>query len=957
MGPARANQADRLSRKASGGRSRGRLCALTLGFLFALAVRGHPVGAQEGSIVDRVVIRADTMVENVDELIEYLAVEVGKPYSLDDVSGSIRNLQASGRAGQIEAFTRPTQEGVEVTFALWASFMVDSVQLDGDLGVKRRDLMEEVEVRPRSPLIESQILRDFYNLSDRMEIEGFMAARVAPDVVIDEQRKLADVTYRIESGPPFSVGGIDFEGDLGPYDPATLMEPLRSSPGRRFFNRQPAEDAERLEGWLIDEGYRQALVELVDVAIDWEAASVRVRYRIELGPRFEIEILGGDARRLQKRGLLPFMEQQRFDEALLLQSVERIRTHYQQQGYYQVEIGTSQERSGDTIHVRLVIDPGPIFHLAEVVLTGNEYFSDRQLIPLMTTSPRRGLGSGSGRLTDSVLADDLANIQAFYALNGFEQAIVGPAEVEVEGEDLYVGIPIEEGRQRRVVELEMEGVSQIPETQLLAGLPLSAGGPFHPALLNETVVAIRSRYQEEGYESTQISPLLDWNEDETRVDVTLRILEGPRSVVDRIIIRGANRTNARVVRYAMRLESGEHFNTNRLLEVQRNLYRLGTFSRVAVRRAPGVPFKGERDILVNLEEGKRRKLTYGFGFDSEDGLRGLLGYSMSNLLGRALTARVDVRASNRDNLARVLLTQPYFFHLPYPSTVSLFYIEEVKDSFTSRRRGGQFEIQRQGTFSRINILLDYRNVEVLDAILEDLEIDRDLQEVQIASITPAWSLDHRNDEFDPSEGWNTILQVEYAFPFAGAETEFMKGFLQAAGYLDFGRIGVLAGSFRVGAIEPLNQAFVDSTVPEDLPSRFIPISERFFAGGRTTHRAYKRDRLGIPGETLILPPIVPTTDEVDADSLVAIGGNGLLIANLDYRFPIAGPIGGTLFADFGNLWADWRNINVAEGKLGIGTGVRYSSPIGPIRVEVGYKLDPLPGEDDWVLLFSVGNAF
>ena len=292
-----------------------------------------------------------------------------------------------------------------------------------------------------------------------------------------------------------------------------------------------------------------------------------------------------------------------------------------------------------------------------------------------------------------------------------------------------------------------------------------------------------------------------------------------------------------------------------------------------------------------------------------------------------------------------------------PSTVSLFYIEEVKDSFTSRRRGGQFEIQRQGTFSRINILLDYRNVEVLDAILEDLEIDRDLQEVQIASITPAWSLDHRNDEFDPSEGWNTILQVEYAFPFAGAETEFLKGFLQAAGYLDFGRIGVLAGSFRVGAIEPLNQAFVDSTVPEDLPSRFIPISERFFAGGRTTHRAYKRDRLGIPGETLILPPIVPTTDEVDADSLVAIGGNGLLIANLDYRFPIAGPIGGTLFADFGNLWADWRNINVAEGKLGIGTGVRYSSPIGPIRVEVGYKLDPLPGEDDWVLLFSVGNAF
>ena len=935
---------------------RSRLWLLSLGLAVATLLGPDAVRAQEGSPVSSIVIRADTLLEDVEQLVDFLAVEVGEPYSLDAVSGSIRNLQASGRTGQIEAFARSTPEGVEVTFALWATFRVESVELAGDLGIKRRDLMAEVEVRPRSPLIESQILRDFYRLGDRLAVEGFIAARVTPEVDIDEERKLANVTYRIDSGPHFTVAGIDFEGDLGPFDPASLMEPLHSSPGKRFFSRRPAEDAERLEGWLIDQGYRQAIVTAADVTTDWEAATVRVRYGIELGPHFEIEILGGDPRRLEKRGLLPFLEQQRFDEALLLQSVERIRSFYQEQGYYLVEIKTSQERSGDSVHVRLVIDPGSTYRLAEIVLTGNEYFSDRQLTPLMETSTRRGLGSGGGRLVDTVLVDDLANIEAFYALNGYDQAVVGPHEVEIEDQNLYVGVPIEEGRQRRVVELDLEGVTQLPEEQLIAGLPLSSGGPFHQALLNETVTRIRSRYEAEGYESTQISPHLEWNEDKTRVDVTLRVLEGPRSVVDRIIVRGANRTNSRVVRYAMRLESGEHFNTGRLLEVQRNLYRLGTFSRVEVRRAPGTPFRGERDILVNLEEGRRRKLTYGFGFDSEDGLRGLFGYSMSNLLGRALVARVDVRASNRDNLARVLLTQPYFFYLPYPSTVSLFYIEEVKDSFTSRRQGGQFEIQRRGTFSRVNMLLDYRNVQVLDAD-ELLIVDRDYQEVEIASVTPAWMLDHRNDEFDPSEGWNTILQVEYAFPFIGAETKFLKAFVQVAGYLDFGRIGVLAGSFRVGAIEPLNEAVIDPNVPPDLPSRYVPISERFFAGGRTTHRAYKRDRLGIPGETLVDLSDDPPEGDPDATSLTAIGGDGLLIANLDYRFPIAGPIGGTLFADFGNLWADWRSINIGEGKLGIGTGVRYSSPIGPIRVEVGYKLDALPGEDDWVLLFSVGNAF
>jgi outer membrane protein assembly factor BamA len=181
---------------------------LSLGLAVATLLGPDAVRAQEGSPVSSIVIRADTLLEDVEQLVDFLAVEVGEPYSLDAVSGSIRNLQASGRTGQIEAFARSTPEGVEVTFALWATFRVVSVELAGDLGIKRRDLMAEVEVRPRSPLIESQILRDFYRLGDRLAVEGFIAARVTPEVDIDEERKLANVTYRIDSGPHFTVAGI-----------------------------------------------------------------------------------------------------------------------------------------------------------------------------------------------------------------------------------------------------------------------------------------------------------------------------------------------------------------------------------------------------------------------------------------------------------------------------------------------------------------------------------------------------------------------------------------------------------------------------------------------------------------------------------------------------------------------------------------------------------------------------
>ncbi|MGB6366779.1 MAG: BamA/TamA family outer membrane protein, partial [Thermoanaerobaculia bacterium] len=244
----------------------------------------------------------------------------------------------------------------------------------------------------------------------------------------------------------------------------------------------------------------------------------------------------------------------------------------------------------------------------------------------------------------------------------------------------------------------------------------------------------------------------------------------------------------------------------------------------------------------------------------------------------------------------------------------------------------------------------------VDPALEPIEIDRELSEVRISSITPSNTWDHRNDPIDPTTGWSTTVQLEYAFPLFAADASFLKAFTQQTGYFSLGPFGVLAASFRLGGIEPVGSTTVDDpTVPEGLPSRYIPISERFFAGGRTTHRAYKRDTLGVPGETLL---VVPNPDDPDAEPrLVPIGGNALVIANLEYRFPIFGTFGGTAFFDAGNVWADWRNIDLGDSRPGIGVGARWLSPVGPLRVEIGWKLDKLPQEDPYVIFFSFGNAF
>jgi outer membrane protein insertion porin family len=214
-------------------------------------------------------------------------------------------------------------------------------------------------------------------------------------------------------------------------------------------------------------------------------------------------------------------------------------------------------------------------------------------------------------------------------------------------------------------------------------------------------------------------------------------------------------------------------------------------------------------------------------------------------------------------------------------------------------------------------------------------------------------LDHRDDPIDPRRGWSANLQLEYAFPLFTADENFLKLFVQGTDYFDLGRSGVVAASARFGAIEPLAGLGRDPIVPPGLPSSGVPISERFFAGGRSSNRAYRRDDLGVPGQTL-LPDASSTTGTT---SLSPVGGNGLALFNVDYRFPLIGPLEGLVFTDAGNVWADWRRMDAADVKVGSGVGLRYRSPIGPLRLEIGWKLQREPYESPYQVFFSFGNPF
>jgi outer membrane protein insertion porin family len=964
-------------------RPRSRAAALWLALGIVLSAAAEPARAQEtvvqgdpaspaaaspasegvserpatGPVVTAIEVRSDAPLDESLDLETLIEIGVGKPLAEEDVRHTLRNLQASGTASEIELYTREDPEGggVVAVIVFRAVVQVEEVRITGSLGLSRDALRRAVLQAEAEPLSEERVVRGVFGIEDLYESSGYFQGKARVAVQTDERRRRAVVIYTVDSGPRATVSTIAFSQPVAPFQPAALVQQLRIKPGEAYSRRLTREDAERLQDWLVRQHYGAARVDPPLEEVEPASNTVKLTYPIEIGPKISLVVVGADEKALRRKGLLPFLGETGYDEALVLQAVGRLKSYYQEQGYYDVRIDTDQKRTNGELVLTFRIETGPEYTLREIAFEGNEEVSSADLGEVVGTARRSLLRPGSGRLVQAELDKDLENLRRYYALQGYSQAEVGPAQVEKQGRDLRLVIPLREGPRQRVVDLELQGIEALEVDRLRRNLPLRPGGGFHPVLLEGSLDEIRAEYAAQGYTQAQVSARQDWNPDHTLVDVTIEALEGPQQVADRIIVRGNQRTEGDVIRRTLDLDRGEPISEVKLLETERNLYRLGIFSRVEVELVRAGLDTTERDVLIRVEEGKPRTLLYGVGWDSEDGPRGLIGFTDNNVGGRAYSLRTDLRWSVPNKLFRFIFNQPYIFEYPVSLTSTVFYEDETPRDRPFKevtRYGARAEAVRVFGNRRVSAGLDYRTVELggVDPNVASNEIERRDQPYQLTSFVPSFFWDRRNDPINPVQGWSSLVQFQYAFPAFETDTEFLKAFLQQTQYWNFSRQGVLAASLRVGGIQPYKTLPAQPDNPlSRFPSRDIPIPERFFAGGDASHRAFSRDDLGIRGETLL--------PNASGDGFVPVGGNGLLLLNLEYRFPVFGDFGGTVFFDTGNVWPDWRSINLGEVRNGAGIGARYLSPIGPLRAGIGWKLDREPGEPSYELFFNIGNPF
>ena len=387
--------------------------------------------AEAGPLVTAIEIRSDAPLAEEEDFPNLIEAEVGEPLTEERIRHTLRNLQASGAAAETELYTRDDPEGggVVAIVVFRAVVQVSQLHITGKLGMSRDDLQRALPQGVAQPLSEDKVVQGVSALEALYQRNGYFRARVRVAVETDPIRRRAIVTYRCNSGPRATVSTIAFDHPVDPFQAAQLIKQLKLKPGDPFSRRLAGEDAERLQSWLIKQQYGQTRVDPPLEGIE-DKGTVKLTYPISIGPKIVLVVKGADEKKLRSEGLLPFLGESGYDEALVLQAQNRLKTYFQQQGRYDVRVDTGEQRTDGQLVLTFNIVAGPIYTLKEIVFTGNQEIPGPKLREIMKTSPPVLLRRGSGRLVQADLDADLDNLRRFYALSGYAQAEVGPPKVE-----------------------------------------------------------------------------------------------------------------------------------------------------------------------------------------------------------------------------------------------------------------------------------------------------------------------------------------------------------------------------------------------------------------------------------------------------------------------------------------------------------------------------------------------
>ncbi len=918
-------------------------------------------------------------------LLDAIQSKQGAPLRMADVRETITHLYSLGRFEDVRVEADATADGgVALRYVADPIHTVTRVEFRGQLGLSEGALRTRMVDRFGQTPPVTRATDVAAALQQLYQDEGFLSATVKPaPPIIEHDPDRATLVFDVTSGSRTTIASSTVTGH--PLEtPAQVQAKLQIGPGQRY---QPAALRDRLAdlvNTLRHRHYYEAAASIENTAFKENRSQVDLTVHVEAGPLVTVEFTGDPLPKDKIAEMVPIEREGSVDEDLLEDSAHRITDYLNAQGYWKAQVEPPVRRTGDgTLTLTFTINRGRLYRVATpgIQVTGNQFIQIDALRPLLKMS------AGEPFVGSRLSAIESA-IKQQYRTHGFATTEVTSAANEVGEGVVQPVITIKEGPRVVIGAVTLSGNQAIATDRLMPVITLHTGDPYYGPSIARDRDALLSFYLNEGYPSADVAVIPSTpvkTAEGARADVIFKIAEGPQTIIEHIFITGNLRTKESIIQHELEIKEGQPLGQAALTESRRRLTSLGLFRRIQISAVShGDP--ALRDIVIAVEEAPQTSVGYGGGLQVDRVLRspdpestpieryefaprGFFEIGRRNVGGRNRSVNLYSRLSLRPS-PDATTRKPFGFSeyrvigtyrepralQRYGELVATAAVEQgVRTGFNFSRKGFNTEVgHRFKPTLRGSLRYSFGTTRIFDFALdqsEQLSVDRAFPQVRVSAFSGALTRDTRDDALEPQAGTFVSADATVAARAIGSEVGFTKTFLQGFVYRNLGRPHlVFAGGARLGVADPfprLAPATDQNGNPTVVLVRDLPASERFFAGGDTTIRGFALDSVGAP--------------ETIATNGIPQGGDAEIVLNGELRTPLFGQVGGVVFVDGGNVFARTADLDLGALRGSVGFGLRYHSPVGPIRVDIGFKLDRrvigAALERRYAIHFSIGQAF
>jgi len=950
-----------------------------------------PAISYEGQRVSAVEIagRPDLDLKPLQALISQPSVA---PYSQAKVDQTVAALKAAGPFQAVDVQVVPEADGLRLMLVLQPAEYFGVFSFPGAVRVFSYTRLLQVADYPRQePYTPSRVEEAQKNLHEFLRQNGYFLAVVESKIQIDQKRRVVNVAFQTELNRRARIGRVILTG-ASPDQTARLEKSLQSwharlrgvrlKAGKTYTLKRLQNATTYLQNQLAKRNYLAARVKLVSSLYDPATNRADITFHITQGPEISVKVIGARISGRARRRQIPIYEENAVDPDLVQEGEQNLASHFQAKGFFDVEVRSSLEQYPQRTTIVYEIERGRRGKVDGVTFEGNRRFSDRDLRGHVLVKPARWPVFSRGRFSRRLLTQSVSVLESLYRDAGYSSVKVYP-EVTRSGGDVRIVFKVNEGARDVVASLQVKGNKSIPEAELAPkGLNLEPGKPYSRELLRRDRDQIMAVYLKRGFLVAHFdSESRSQPNQPHQLDVVYEVMEGPQVYTSMVEPVGEARTDPKLILQSVNIKTGQPLSATALLVGERQLHTLNIFDWVSVDTRRPVAHSHQTEVLAKVHEDKRNSITYSVGFQvvnrggsvpggsvavpglpvvelpanfqtSEETIWGPTGsvqYTRNNLRGRAESISAGGYASRLDLQGTVTWNVPSFHGSSWSANLSLSGERTSENPlFTARLGTGIFQLQKFLDADKAKAIFfryTYSRTILTNLLIPDLVPPED-QNVRLSGFSASFVRDTRDAPLDAHRGIYESFESDLYPSALGSNTNFVRFLGQTAYYRQFfNNSTVWANSLRVG----LEFAFAGA---------HIPLSQTFFSGGGSTLRGFPLDGAG---PQRAVPVCSNPADPATCSQItVPVGGPQLVILNSELRFPlgILSKLGGAVFYDGGNVFP---SVGLQEFfsrySNNVGGGLRYSTPVGVIRFDVGHNLSPIPGLSATQIFFSLGQAF